>query len=1187
MRHTPELWLERLYARLPAFYRQQDLEIARLRSPGLDDGQAVERAPLRGLLRTLAGQVAAVRQDIDDLWDDFFLETCDDWVVPYLGALVGTTLLPNPVGQSNRQDVRNTLAWRRAKGTPAMLAGLARGITGWPADAVEGFRTLAWTQHTDHVRVDRPLTPSLRDPVALARLGTADDPFAHLPDLRPPGRPGTAGPGAAGGRHDLGTAVFFLRPLTTFPQRGVTPAAAAPGLPVPAGARAYTFDPLHEELPLFGKDGLPLESAAFAADPGTAFGPERDLVVRRAGVPLALAPAGTPSGTAADAPSGGASDGGPVEDFAFGAPGPSTRLHAGEGMRVLDPSVFRRPAEHFLVSALWFPDPVGPGPAAAPVRLGTIATSLLPDAAQAFRPDRPLGGAGRLVLRVETGRPDGLPGREALGTADAGRFPACEIAVRDDTPPRAARHDGIPATDGRFAGAVIAYLPEMFVWPGQPVDLLVTTDGSTYQVMPPDGRPPARGRLARASEGQAWPPAAAARPSTWPHLPDGGTHRVRGLLVTDRTRFAGRPGLVLEIHELAGVPRFAGALVTEDTPVSEAIRARLAVPPGQTVWPAFSYLPSRDAAADRIPVERTTLVALRVRALAAPGPGPEPAVSPPCEIVVTDRAGRALLAYLPEATLVADPGDELEGTPGAGPGALFTLGADGSTWTVPGGLQEIPAGTLPPGSALARFAQGQVLPLEGAVPLRRRRAVHGPARSGELGIDPERGRFCLAEDDPLTAVPPGDRDLTVDYTEAFPGPVGARAALTTSPAAGDDTDDAAPTRIVAATGDAAVRLPLHRVHRTLSDAVAASAARWTSVRAPLDEVIEIADSASYPERITLDFGPPGLPAAALRRHITIRAGGRTGPARPCLLAPDTSAAGTGPALVTVRGVTGTTPVEALSVDHVLHLSGLLIGGQVRVEDGFMRTLRIGACTLGPPSGAPAADADRVSVQWDATDPGHQSELLVASSVLAGVRAGPGVALVSADDSVLHRAGAGDRAGLAVGGPDEPGRTREQEAADPAGDRPARRVRLRRVTVLGRLRAGELEADESLLAALAVVDSRQNGCLRFSRTEPGSVLPRRYRCVPGDEDLGRGDSAHPSFGSLRPRSPLFAAIGEAASPLVRTASESGDQVGAFAGDHPGLRRANFEAKLTEFLPAGLRPVIVVEDRIPVGPRRTHF
>jgi hypothetical protein len=1192
MRHTPQQWLERLYARIPAFYRQQDLEIARARSPGLDDDEALARAPLRGLLQTVAEQVAAVRQDIDDLWDDFFLETADDWVVPYLGALVGTRLLPNPVGQTNRQDVRNTLAWRRTKGTPAMLTGLARGTTGWRADVVEGFRTLAWTQHTEHVRPERALTPSLRDPVALARLATAADPFAHLPDLRPPGRPGVVGRGAPAGRYDLRTAVFHLRPLQVFPLRGVTPAAAAPGAAAPAGARAYTFDPLHEEGPLFGVDAVPVEPTAFRADPGAAFGPDRDLVVRRAGVPLALA-AVTGADSSAGGTDGGAggtdggarvagpgpalravsasADGEPLDDFTFGAPDPGTRLHPSEGMRVLDPRVFTRPAEHFTITAVWFPDAPAVAGAVppAPVRLGAVATALLPDQSRAYHRDAALGGAGRLGLRISSGGGDaGVPGWEAIPPAAPGRFPACDLALRDDGPPRAARHGGVPSAAGRYAGAVIAYLPAVFVAPGRPVDLLVGSDGSCFEAVPAAGTapagPPTRGRTVRATQGQAWPPAGALSPVSFPYLPGGGMHRVRGLAVPDPSRLAGVPPWMVQVHVVAGVPQLAGALVTADVPVTDALRAALAVPPGQHTWPAFSFLPSREAVADRLPVERVTQVALLVSPVAAPAPGDPPVVVPPAELVLTDRAGAALLVYLPEADLGLGGAD----------GTWFVVGADGSTWNVRAGLSAGLAGTLPPGAVLARATCGQVLPLEGAVPLRRRRVVAARPGSGELHVDPARGRFCLAADDPLVAVPPAERDLTVDYAQAFTGPVGARGATVADPLSAA-TQGLPPTRVVSAGGDATVRLPLGRVHRSVAEAVAAADALWTSTGVGIDEVIEIVDSASYPGPVRLDLGRFAAGSATPPRRVTIRAARGAMSARPCLLpGPLDAPEGRPAAAVTVTGVSGLTPVEALSVDRSLLLSGLLVGGPVRVGPGLVSALRLGACTVlpGPATDEPGPAPDAAVLWDDAQD--HRAQLTIASSIVGAVRTGPGVAVVTGEDSVIHRAGHGP--GLAVGGVEEPARSRGEEA-DPGGDRPAGRVSLRRVTVIGRVRAQELDADTCLFAALVVVDSRQTGCLRFCRVEPGSVLPRHYRCVPGADDLERGDAARAAFGSLRPGSPLFAALGDAASPLVLTASEAGDQVGAFAGTYPGLRRGNLAAKLAEFLPAGLRPVVVLEDR----------
>src|SRR6266478_8012191 len=110
-----EDYARRLYARVPAHYRVYDVE----------QGQ-----PLLALLRKVGEQVSNVRQDLDALWDNFFIETCDDWVVPYIGALLGANLLQQPMGQSNRLDVWNTVLWRRSKGTPQMLQALSNAVSG-------------------------------------------------------------------------------------------------------------------------------------------------------------------------------------------------------------------------------------------------------------------------------------------------------------------------------------------------------------------------------------------------------------------------------------------------------------------------------------------------------------------------------------------------------------------------------------------------------------------------------------------------------------------------------------------------------------------------------------------------------------------------------------------------------------------------------------------------------------------------------------------------------------------------------------------------------------------------------------------------------------------------------------------------------------------------------------------------
>ena len=128
-------YAERLWQLLPAVYRTADTDS--FAAPG----------PLRELLNRIGAQVAVVRRSIDRLWADQSIETCDDWVIPYIGDLLGTHLVGNLDARAQRLDVAKTIHYRRRKGTLEVLEELARDVTGWTAHVVEGFRRLARTRH--------------------------------------------------------------------------------------------------------------------------------------------------------------------------------------------------------------------------------------------------------------------------------------------------------------------------------------------------------------------------------------------------------------------------------------------------------------------------------------------------------------------------------------------------------------------------------------------------------------------------------------------------------------------------------------------------------------------------------------------------------------------------------------------------------------------------------------------------------------------------------------------------------------------------------------------------------------------------------------------------------------------------------------------------------------------------------
>jgi len=155
--------------------------------------------PLRALLQVIAEQVNVLEDDIAQLYENWFIETCEDWVVPYIGSLVGyepdldvgepaAELTPRGLARNRllipRREVARTIAQRRRKGTVSMLEELARAVAQWPARAVEFYRLLGVTQNVNYLHLDRGRTIDLRDGDALDYLDGPFDESAHTVDVR-------------------------------------------------------------------------------------------------------------------------------------------------------------------------------------------------------------------------------------------------------------------------------------------------------------------------------------------------------------------------------------------------------------------------------------------------------------------------------------------------------------------------------------------------------------------------------------------------------------------------------------------------------------------------------------------------------------------------------------------------------------------------------------------------------------------------------------------------------------------------------------------------------------------------------------------------------------------------------------------------------------------------------------------
>jgi hypothetical protein len=208
-----------MYRRLPEIYRIRDEEL----QPPLQ---------LKAYVDLFDEVHAAMHENIGALYDDLFIETCDDWVIPYLADALGVSHLSGDAW-TLRADVARTIHHRRRKGTLGAIESLTYALTGWAAHAAEMRDRLVWNQHLNHQRPDEgglpPLTRSrflgdarrggtvnLRDPALLSLIGTPFDPFAHVVDVKPSN--GTLG------LHNLPNLAIFLWRLKTY-----TVARARPG----------------------------------------------------------------------------------------------------------------------------------------------------------------------------------------------------------------------------------------------------------------------------------------------------------------------------------------------------------------------------------------------------------------------------------------------------------------------------------------------------------------------------------------------------------------------------------------------------------------------------------------------------------------------------------------------------------------------------------------------------------------------------------------------------------------------------------------------------------------------------------------------------------------------------------------------------------------------------------------------
>ncbi len=248
---------DRLYKLLPYIYQLRDSE---------------QGEPLRALLQVIAEQVNIVEADIAQIYDNWFIETCEEWVLPYLGDLIAYTQvmgtgtgtgIARPEDQltnalvTPRRDVANTIYYRRRKGSLALLEQLANDIAGWPARAVEFYPLLGWSQHLVYAQHARGRLVDVRQTKLLHKLNGPFDQCAHSVDVRNINSPGAYRLKAPQGRYNIANVGLFVWRLRSYT------VSKTPVLPLEQ-RNCYTFSVLGNNTQLFSRWETETDSAHIA-----------------------------------------------------------------------------------------------------------------------------------------------------------------------------------------------------------------------------------------------------------------------------------------------------------------------------------------------------------------------------------------------------------------------------------------------------------------------------------------------------------------------------------------------------------------------------------------------------------------------------------------------------------------------------------------------------------------------------------------------------------------------------------------------------------------------------------------------------------------------------------------------------------------------------------------------------------
>ncbi len=208
--------MDRLYELMPVVYRRRDIK---------------QRYALRALFDAFQEQFDILHADIGALYDNWFAETCEPWLLPYIAELVSVTRLPAPSEGDPRRLTVNALAYRRRKGTVATAGAYASDVTGWAVRAVDYAALVLQTVNVFDVNTGGGKSVDVSAIGALDALETWQETTAHGFHVSE--------------RYTLRDVGLFVWRIKSLPVERAQPRWMS--------QNCYTFDPTGVDTPLFSR----------------------------------------------------------------------------------------------------------------------------------------------------------------------------------------------------------------------------------------------------------------------------------------------------------------------------------------------------------------------------------------------------------------------------------------------------------------------------------------------------------------------------------------------------------------------------------------------------------------------------------------------------------------------------------------------------------------------------------------------------------------------------------------------------------------------------------------------------------------------------------------------------------------------------------------------------------------------